>query len=208
MPWKKLKVDRGWPATWQRCGKNASGHSYCVMMEKTPSGNFRWGWTQRADEVDPINGWVRTVKGTAREAKRQAEEHLRYLVGKGGSLGRASAQPFARLAVDAAAAARAGDCATARSLASQMLYRAKTPKERTAVMRVQSKVRSCRAPLGGARRRRLKRREGADRGRFRDWLRVARVKPTEDARRAWRAGRNPQSYMPPEAYLVNLDDED
>lgn len=150
MPWKKLKVDRGWPATWQRSGKDVDGRSFFVMMEKRPNGEFRWGWTRAANDVDPINGWVRTVKGTAREAKRQADDHLRYLVGRGGSLGRSS-QPFARLAVNAAAAARQGDCATARALASQMLYRARTPKERTAVMRVQAKVRSCRVTLGRAR---------------------------------------------------------
>jgi len=153
MPWKKLRTDRGWPATWQRCGKNDRGHAYCVMMEKRKDGTFQWGWTQGPSQVDPINGWARPVDGSARTAKRQADDHLRYLVGKGGVLGR-SVQPFARLAVDAATAARRGDCATARALASQMLYRARTPKERTAVMRVQAKVRSCRVALGRARRRR------------------------------------------------------
>lgn len=84
--------------------------------------------------------------------RAQAEAHWQKPLHPGWTtLGR-SAQPFARLAVGAAAAARHGDCATARALASQMLYRAKTPKERTAVMRVQAKVRSCRVVLGRARR--------------------------------------------------------
>jgi hypothetical protein len=87
MPWKKLKVDRGWPATWQRCGKNASGREYCVLMTKE-NGKFRWGWTQDKHEVDPINGWSRVVGGSARKTKEYADDYLRYLVGKGGTLGR------------------------------------------------------------------------------------------------------------------------
>lgn len=84
--------------------------------------------------------------------RAEAEKHWQKPLHPGWTtLGRSS-QPFARLAVDAATAARSGDCATARALASQMLYRARTPKERTAVMRVQAKVRSCRVTLGRARR--------------------------------------------------------
>lgn len=85
--------------------------------------------------------------------RAEAEKHWQKPLHPGWTtLGRSS-PPFARLAVDAAGAARRGDCATARALASQMLHKARTPKERTAVMRVQAKVRSCRVVLGLGRAR-------------------------------------------------------
>lgn len=94
-------------------------------------------------------------EATVRVATRaEAEAHWQKPLHAGWKTIGRSSQPFARLAADAAAAARRGDCAAARTLASQMLYRARTPKERTAVMRVQAKVRSCRVTLGRSRRRR------------------------------------------------------
>jgi hypothetical protein len=67
------------------------------------------------------------------------------------------AAPFAQLARDAAAAARQGNCGTARALASRMRVVAHTDKERDAVMKVQGKVRSCKiGPLAGGRRKRRK----------------------------------------------------
>lgn len=163
MPWKKLKVDRGWPATWQRCGKNASGHPYCVMMEKMPNGDFRWGWTQRANDVDPINGWVKTIRGTAREAKRQAEEYLRYLVGKGGTLGRtlSPSSDFDWLLRDARLAFKRHDCDEARTITTKLLLKAKTPAQQETVYRMQNAVRRCvlkHGDLEGASRRRRRRR--------------------------------------------------
>lgn len=81
--------------------------------------------------------------------RAEAEKHWQKPLHRGWTtLGRSSTAPFARLAVDATAAARRGDCATARALASQMLYKARTPKERNALVRVQAKVRSCRVTLG------------------------------------------------------------
>lgn len=64
------------------------------------------------------------------------------------------AVPFAYLARGAAEAARRGDCTNARALVGQMLVRARTSKERNAVMRVQGKVRSCSTGIGRSRRRR------------------------------------------------------
>lgn len=58
------------------------------MTEKGKDGAFRWGFTMRANDVDPVNGWSRPVGGTARRAREQADEYLKYLVGSGGSLGR------------------------------------------------------------------------------------------------------------------------
>ena len=84
--------------------------------------------------------------------RAEAEAHWQKPLHPGWTTIGRSSQPFARLAVSAATAARHGDCATARALAGQMLQRARTPKERTAVMRVQAKVRSCRVVLGRARR--------------------------------------------------------
>jgi len=154
MAWKKLKVDRGWPETWERTATRDDGSKVFAVVERGNDGRFRWGWTNRHGS-DPINGWSRSTTPGARAAFAQANDHLRFIAGRGGTLHGTS---FAQLARDAAAAARQGNCGTARALASRMRIVARTDKERSAVMKVQGKVRSCKITpgLGRSRRRRRK----------------------------------------------------
>ena len=61
---------------------------------------------------------------------------------------------FGWLARDFSLAIRRHDCGAARTVASKALLRAKTPKERDAVYKMQGKALRCTTQLGRARRRR------------------------------------------------------